>query len=51
MLIDVKRKGISLFAKFHCILLCSLHILLNLKLNVKNVNINVDIETNDCPIK
>ena len=33
------------------ILLCSLYILLNLKLNVKNVNINVDNEVNDCPIK
>ena len=40
-------KGISLFARFHYILLCSLYILLNLKLNV----INVDIEVNDCPIK
>ena len=51
MHIDIKRYGISLFARFRYILLCSLYILLNLKLNVKNVNINYDIETNDCPIK
>ena len=44
---DVKR----LFARFHYILLCSLYILLNLKLNVKNVNINVYIEINDYPVK
>ena len=40
-----------LFARFHYILLCSLYILLNLILNVKTININVDIEVNDCPIK
>ena len=48
---DVKRQGILLFARFHCISLYSLYILLNLKLNVKNVNINVDIQIIDCPIK
>ena len=40
---DVKRSDISLFASFNYILLCSLYILLNFELNIKDVNINVDI--------